>query len=98
VPRQLPPAVGDFVGRVEQLAVLDAMLSTPNGDDEVAGAAVISAVDGLPGAGKTALAVFWAHRVQDRFPDGTLYEIFEVTGPANRPVPGRFLPHQQRIC
>jgi tetratricopeptide (TPR) repeat protein len=68
VPHQLPLAIRDFVGRTEHLAALDALLPT----DE-AGTVVISALDGTGGVGKTTLAIHWAHSVQDRFPDGTLY-------------------------
>jgi hypothetical protein len=85
VPRQLPPAVRDFTGRTEHLAMLDAML--PAEDDESTGAVVISAVDGAAGIGKTALAVRWAHRVQNGFPDGTLHANLRGYGPGDPATP-----------
>jgi tetratricopeptide (TPR) repeat protein len=70
VPRQLPLAVRDFTGRAEHLAALDALLTH---DEDGRGAVMISALDGMAGVGKTALAVRWAHNVQHRFPGGALY-------------------------
>jgi tetratricopeptide (TPR) repeat protein len=75
VPRQLPADVSGFTGRAEHLAVLDALLTGDRaGPPDTAGhAVVISAVSGTAGVGKTTLAVHWAHRVAERFPDGQLY-------------------------
>ena len=70
VPRQLPMDVPGFVGRDEELAELDALLAAAARGPS---AVVISTVAGTGGVGKTALAVRWAHRVADRFPDGQLY-------------------------
>ncbi|MEV4622591.1 BTAD domain-containing putative transcriptional regulator [Asanoa sp. NPDC049573] len=64
---QLPAAVPDFVGRAALLDQLDALLGA--GRSTV----VVSAIDGAGGVGKTALAVRWAHRVAERFPDGQLF-------------------------
>jgi tetratricopeptide (TPR) repeat protein/transcriptional regulator with XRE-family HTH domain len=74
VPRQLPSDVPVFAGRRAELARLDALLRTRGPAVPAAPTAmVISAVSGTAGVGKTALAVHWAHRVADRFPDGQLY-------------------------
>src|SRR5271166_1939149 len=76
VPRQLPAGAGFFAGREAELKELDALLDqagSEDGPDEPGGAVVISAVAGMAGVGRTALAVHWARKVAGRFPDGQLY-------------------------
>ena len=76
VPRQLPAGAGFFAGREAELKELDELLDQADcedGADGPGGAVVISAVAGMAGVGKTALAVHWARRVAGRFPDGQLY-------------------------
>jgi tetratricopeptide (TPR) repeat protein/transcriptional regulator with XRE-family HTH domain len=68
VPRELPAPVGHFTGRRAELDQLSEMAASSSGR-----ALVICAVGGTGGVGKTALAVQWAHRVAERFPDGQLY-------------------------
>jgi DNA-binding SARP family transcriptional activator len=67
VPRQLPKDVGDFVGHDDLLAELDSMA----GPDCLGTNVVV--LSGMPGVGKTTLAVHWAHLRSSRFPDGALY-------------------------
>src|SRR5262249_52322363 len=66
-PAQMPPSVGHFVGRDDDLAWLTAALPGP--DDEPR----VPVVSGAGGLGKTALAVRWAHTVADHFPDGQIF-------------------------
>src|SRR5215831_2457774 len=66
---QLPPAVTDFTGREPQVAQLLEVLSHDR--DRVG--VPIAVIAGLPGAGKTALALHVAHLVRAAFPDGQLW-------------------------
>lgn len=69
-PYQLPAVTFDVVGRNAELAELDqvAAVRAPAGRP-----VLITAIAGTAGVGKTTLAVHWAHRVRDQFPDGLLY-------------------------
>jgi tetratricopeptide (TPR) repeat protein/DNA-binding SARP family transcriptional activator len=65
VPRQLPAPPQMFTGRAVELADLDKIHD--------ASTVVITAIDGMAGVGKTALAVQAAHQMADRYPDGQLF-------------------------
>ena len=84
VPAQLPADVAGFAGREPQLRALGQALHPVgwSGDH----GATIAAVSGTAGVGKTALAVHWAHRVRDEFPDGQLFVNFGGHGP-DAPMP-----------
>jgi DNA-binding SARP family transcriptional activator len=84
IPNQLPPDIPDFVGNAAVLAEIDAL----------AGSGRVIAISGMPGVGKTSLAIRWAHRQRHRF-DGVLFLNARAYGPTP-PVPpeealGRFL-------
>jgi DNA-binding SARP family transcriptional activator len=73
VPAQLPPAPA-FVGRQPELASLDALIpDAPGGSAEAPDSAAIAVLSGTPGVGKTALALYWAHRRSAEFRDGQLF-------------------------
>jgi DNA-binding SARP family transcriptional activator/tetratricopeptide (TPR) repeat protein len=84
VPRLLPAPAARLTGRDSELADLDRILSEAGGDSP--GTVTIAAISGTAGVGKTALAVCWAHRVADRFPDGQLYVNLRGFGPSGSPA------------
>jgi DNA-binding SARP family transcriptional activator len=94
VPRQLPAAVPDLIGRDDAFAALDDM--TGYHGDAGSRPPSICTIHGVAGSGKTTLAVSWGHRVSDRFPDGQLHVDLRGSDP-NRPLVdpraalGRFL-------
>jgi DNA-binding SARP family transcriptional activator/Tfp pilus assembly protein PilF len=81
--RQLPAVVAHFTGRAPELAVLTGLLDQAGHGP---GTVVISAIGGMAGIGKTALAVHWAHQVAAGFPDGQLYVNLRGFGPTGPPV------------
>jgi len=83
-PAELPPSPRGFAGRDAELASLDEML--PGADAGPAGTGVVIAMlTGTAGVGKTALALYWAHRARERFPDGQVYVDLRGFDP-NRPA------------
>lgn len=92
IPAQLPLDVAAFTGRHRELERLRALLE-PTGQY---GPVVISAIDGTAGIGKSALAIYLAHRLDAAFPDGQLYASLHGTTAGLAPldpleVLGRFL-------
>ncbi|WP_433363560.1 tetratricopeptide repeat protein [Actinoplanes sp. CA-142083] len=77
----LPADVADFTGREAELGSLLAApgLAPPT-------AAVVLAVDGMAGVGKSALAVHVAHRLSGRFPDGRLFIDLHAHSEGSPPV------------
>ncbi|MBE8515927.1 AfsR/SARP family transcriptional regulator, partial [Amycolatopsis sp. H6(2020)] len=79
VPRQLPAAPRLFTGRADHLG--DLTVALDHGDT-----GAISAIGGAGGIGKTWLALVWAHRHLDRFPDGQLFLDLRGFSPAAEPT------------
>ncbi|MCC8251528.1 AfsR/SARP family transcriptional regulator [Saccharothrix luteola] len=64
----LPHDTSDFSGRTTEL---DSLSSAAQG--VLPTALVVSAIDGMGGVGKTAIAVHLAHRLADQYPDGQYF-------------------------
>ena len=71
-PNTLPPAPSRFVNRRGELDRLDYALEDAQGNRGT----VVAVVSGMPGVGKSALALQWANSVRREFPAGALYADF----------------------
>ncbi|MBE1583930.1 AfsR/SARP family transcriptional regulator [Nonomuraea angiospora] len=76
-PAELPRDVPAFAARDAELAWLDECLAGGDG---------VCVLSGTAGMGKTALALHWAHRAKDRFPDGQLYLDLRGYDPHREPL------------
>jgi len=69
LPAQLPRDINDFVGRTDLLDRIEQLLTIRHG----AYAGNLGQITGMPGVGKTTLAVRAARRVKGHFPDGQFF-------------------------
>ena len=79
----LPPDTAAFIGREEELALIAGPTAPASGPG---GVIAIGAIDGMPGVGKTALAVHAAHLLAGRFPDRQLFVSLHGHTPDQDPV------------
>lgn len=89
VPAELPADVADFTGRTAFVEQIGAHLSPaePHGT-----ASRVVVIAGMPGVGKTTLAVHLAHRLRHRFRDGQLH--VQLSGASAAPRDIREVLHE----
>ncbi len=83
----LPPDAAAFTGRTSEV---DAITAVVTGAAETERVFAIHAIGGMPGIGKTALAVRVAHLLRPGFPDRQLFIDLHAHTPGKEPVP----PHE----
>lgn len=83
VPAELPADVADFTGRTGLVERLGAHLTPAEPHGTASRVAVIA---GMPGVGKTALAVHLAHQLRHRFQDGQLHVHLNGSSAAPRDI------------
>ncbi|MCH7832752.1 MAG: hypothetical protein IIC55_07765 [Proteobacteria bacterium] len=77
---QLPPDLPDFQGREDHIKTLLETFTKADGG----AAAVVSALGGMGGVGKTALAVHVAHRLKGTYPDAQI--VVDMQGLSETPL------------
>ncbi|GAB1644002.1 BTAD domain-containing putative transcriptional regulator [Krasilnikovia sp. MM14-A1259] len=83
IPWQVPAPPPDFTGRGEQLHALERLFRTALRDGRAA-RQIVCVISGMPGVGKTSLALRAAEALRDDFPDGQLY--IDLRGADHKPV------------
>jgi len=83
-PNTLPDETVEFVGRRKELEQLTGEDGTPG----------ITVIEGMPGVGKTALAIRAARLVSGQYPDGTLYLNLHSGDPGTRSLDAAEALHQ----
>src|SRR5260370_20475865 len=78
-PNTLPPAAAEFIGRGEEIV----LLASGHGR---AGEPSVKIIEGMPGVGKTALAVKAAYEVAGRLPDAQIYINFGAHDAGRAPL------------
>jgi DNA-binding SARP family transcriptional activator len=76
-PDTLPPDIGDFIGREAEIRLLTSGLE---------GTSRVAVIRGMPGVGKTALAIQTARSVRESYPNGLIYLCFHSHDPAHPPL------------
>ena len=79
----LPPDTAAFTGRQAELDRITAAVTETAASG---GVVAICAIGGMPGVGKTALAVHAAHQLKDRFPDRQLFLSLHAHTPGQDPL------------
>lgn len=88
VPRQLPPRPRHFTNRDAGLNALDDALARARDENSSA----LVSIGGLPGVGKTSLALSWLHSRSEEFVDGQFYADLEGHRADQAISPGHVLP------
>lgn len=76
-PDTMPPDLSDFIGREAELRLLTEGIEQRRGP-------LLRVIDGMAGAGKTALAIHIAHHHAERFPDAKLFICFHSHSPGQQ--------------
>ncbi|MFD5202289.1 BTAD domain-containing putative transcriptional regulator [Streptomyces sp. NPDC058375] len=93
VPSELAPNIPGFTGRRGELNALDGLMAGAGAGQQTP---TVGLITGVAGVGKSGLALHWAHRASEAFPDGRLFADLRGYEGAHEPVSvsdvlGRFL-------